>query len=357
MKIAFHLFIVSAIVFFVGCISKNSKTEVQAETNKKTNKSITFDDFKKIKGVDNVQDVPFQLSTELDSIRFFVAPHGDSAYMQVAYNMLDNYYGFEEFDDFYSMHYSIENNIANSIEVFVLKTEFTAAFDLTLKGVKLSEIRSSTYQGTDDFENKLFDKYGTITEVSEKEFIDASRNRIDEVLVKNPSVNLKNNNWTYTDRGQEHIIDQYEKKAEEDGIFYIAYIGQSKLLGLEVFQESSDLGMESYYTFYEPTSAVRLNMYSLGYPQILATRGWISYVSSNTDVGSDFVINKYIPQEKGEENILYVNFTNFKVADDKKAFWIDNETFYAEVYPHNSAPAKGKKQRAAFIKIKLKREL
>jgi hypothetical protein len=33
----------------------------------------------------------------------------------------------------------------------------------------------------------------------------------------------------------------------------------------------------------------------------------------------------------------------------KKAFWTENDTFYAEVYPLNSASAKGKK--AMFYKF------
>ena len=52
-----------------------------------------------------------------------------------------------------------------------------------------------------------------------------------------------------------------------------------------------------------------------------------------------------------------MNFTNFKIADEKKAFWAENDTFYAEVFPLNSASAKGKKQKAAFIKIQLKPNL
>jgi hypothetical protein len=35
-----------------------------------------------------------------------------------------------------------------------------------------------------------------------------------------------------------------------------------------------------------------------------------------------------------------VNFTNFKIADEKA--FLENDTFYAEVYPLNSASAKGK---------------
>jgi hypothetical protein len=191
-----------------------------------TQKAITFADFKKIKGVDNVQDVPFQLFTKLDSVQFFVTPGRDAAHMKVAYNKLDNYYGFEEFDDFYSIHYSINNNISNSIEAFVLKSEFTASFDLTLKGVDLYEIRSSTLKETKDFKNKSFSQYGTITEVSEQEFKMASSNKIDEVLVKNPQVKLKDN-WIYTENSKETVITQHKNISTEDGLLSNEYIGQS----------------------------------------------------------------------------------------------------------------------------------
>lgn len=94
-----------------------------------------------------------------------------------------------------------------------------------------------------------------------------------------------------------------------------------------------------------------------GYPQILPTKSWVTYISSNNDVGSNFVITQYLPQTKRQENLLYANFTNFKIADEKKAFWTENDTFYAEVYPLNSASSKGKKQKAAYIKIQLKAAL
>lgn len=354
MKPIYNFLLVSAVVVTTACNSQDNKSETNKVETEVARKTITFADFKKIEGVDNIQEVPFQLFTKLDSVHFYVAPSNDSAYLKVPRHNLDNYYGFEELEDFYAIHYSIENNISNSIEAYVLKSEFTAAFDLTLKGAKLNEIRSSTYKAVDDFNNKSFDKYGTIAEVSEEEFLKASKNRVDEVLVKNPDVKLKNNNWTLVDKDKEYNITPYENTSEEDGTFYNAYVGQSKFLNLEVFQESSDEAYEAYYTFYEPISAVKFNMYAVGYPQVLPARNCISWVISNSSVGSDFVISKYAPQDKGQEGLLYVNFTNFKIADDKKAFWADKNTFYAAVYPLNSAPAKGKAQKMAFVKIQVK---
>ena len=164
--------IVAAVIgMTTACNSQDKKSEAGKVEAQATRKAITFGDFKKIKGVDNIQEVPFQLFTKLDSVHFFVAPSNDSAYLKVQRHKLDNYYGFEESGDFYTIHFSIENNISNSIEAYVLKAEFTASFDLTLKGAKLDEIRSSTYKAIDDFDNKSFDKYGTIAEVSEQEFL------------------------------------------------------------------------------------------------------------------------------------------------------------------------------------------
>lgn len=357
MKISYLLYISSVLVVFVGCNPKNKTSETNKQKAEVTQKNITFADFKKIKGVDNVQDVPFQLFTKLDSVRFFVAPDKDAAHLKIAYNKLDNYYGFEEFDDFYSIHYSINNNISNSIEAFVLKSEFTAAFDLTLKGVNLYEIRSSTFKKSKDFDHKSFNKYGTITEVSEQEFKTASKNRIDEVLVKNPHIKLKDNNWVYTDNAKENVITQHENLVTEDGLLSNEYIGQSPYLQLEVFKENTVETPDIYYSFYNVKSSANFQLFTGGYPQILPKQNWISYVVSNNDTGSDFAISKYLEQGHTQEDLLYVNFTNFKIADQTKAFWADNKTFYAEVYPTNSASSNGKKQKAAFIKIQLKANL
>ncbi|WP_228379126.1 hypothetical protein [Chryseobacterium piperi] len=197
MKTSYQFLISSVLVVFVGCNQQNKMPETKKAQKEVTQKAITLADFKKIKGVDNVQDVPFQLFTKLDSVQFFVTPSKDAAHLKMAYHKLDNYYGFEEFEDFYSIHFSINNNISNSIEAFVLKSEFTAAFELTLQGVNLYEIRSSTLKESTDFKNKSFKKFGTIAEISEQEFKANSKNRIDETLVKNPNIQLQNDDWVY----------------------------------------------------------------------------------------------------------------------------------------------------------------
>ncbi|CAI9687701.1 resolvase [Elizabethkingia anophelis] len=357
MRIFNQLFITSAFIVFVGCNSKNKTSETNKMKTEVTQKAVTFADFKKIKGVDNVQDVPFQLFTKLDSVQFYVSPDKNAAHLKKANNKLDNYYGFEEFDDFYSIHFSIDNNISNSIEAFVLKSEFKAAFELTLKGVNLYEIRSSKFKESDDFKNKSFNKYGTIDEVSEQEFKTASKKRIDEALVKNPHITLKDNNWIYTENGKQEIITQHKDISTETGPLANEYIGRSSALNMEVFKENSDEVTDPYYSFFNIKNAVMFDLATSGYPQILPSKNWVSFVSSNSDVGSNFLISKYIAYTKKQENLLYVNFTNFKIGDEKKAFWADNDTFYAEVYPLNSASAKGKKQKAAYIKIRLKSNL
>lgn len=53
-------------VVFVGCNQQNTISETNKAETEVKQKTITFADFKKIKGVDNVQDVPFQLFTKLD---------------------------------------------------------------------------------------------------------------------------------------------------------------------------------------------------------------------------------------------------------------------------------------------------
>ncbi|MGX5684450.1 resolvase [Chryseobacterium cucumeris] len=350
-------FFISSLVIFAGC---NQKDKTSGTHNVKTEvkqKTVTLADFKKIQGVDNVQEVPFQLFTKLDSVQFFTAPSKDAAHLKIPYNKLDNYYGFEEFEDFYSIHYSINNNISNSIEAFVLKSEFTPAYELTLKGVDLYEIRSSTFKESSDFKNKSFKKFGTIVEISEHEFKASSKKQIGEHLTKNPNIQLQADNWVYKENGREDVITQHESISTETGPLANEYVGRSPYLNLEVFKENSDEVADSYYSFYSLKNAVMFELGTEGYPQILPSKGWVTFVSSNHDVGSNFVISRYFPQTKKQDNLLYVNFTNFKIADDKKAFWTDNNTFYAEVYPLNSASGNGKKQKTAYVKIQLKTDL
>lgn len=356
MKILYPSFIFSMAVL-AGCNPKNKTSETNQLKTEMAQKAITFADFKKIKGVDNVQEVPFQLFTRLDSVQFFTAPNKDAAHLKIAYNKLDNYYGFEEFDDFYSIHYSINNNISNSIEAFVLKSEFTAASELTLQGVNLDEIRSSMFKGAQDLKNKSFSKYGMITEVSGQEFDAAYKKRINEVLVKNPYIKLKGDNWVFTENAKEPVIIQHENVSTEDGPLLNEYIGRSPYLGLEVFREHSIDVPGTYYSFYDATSTDpmdKFRLFTAGYPQILPGKNRVSSVSVNDDTGSNFEIGEYPGESHVQETLLYVNFTTFKIADETKAFWLDDRTFYAEVYPANSASSKGKKQKTAFIRIQLK---
>ncbi|SMG31368.1 hypothetical protein SAMN05660862_2168 [Sphingobacterium psychroaquaticum] len=357
MKNVYFFFMSCFLVLSVSCnsqIKTDQTNRIETESNKKT---ITFGDFKKIKGVDNVQEVPFQLFTKLDSVRFFTAPNKDSASMKIAYGKLDNYYGFEEFEDFYSIHFSIENNISNSIEAFVLKSEFTASFDLTLKGVNLLEIRSSTYMDKTDFNNKSYAQYGTVEEVTADEYNSALKSKIDEVFTKNPNVKLKGNNWISDKNGQEQKIQQYENLVTEDGVLSYQYIGHSNFLGLEIFKEDNQHSNSSYYNFYNPEEAFAMDLFTEGYPHIVASINRISFISNNHDTGSDFLVAQYLPESKKQINQLYVNFTNFKFVDEKKGFWINHDTFYAQVYPLNSAATTGKKQKTAYIKIQVRAEL
>ncbi|MDR2236748.1 MAG: resolvase [Chryseobacterium sp.] len=355
MKILYP-FCIFSLIAFTGCSPKSKTPETHKPEAGAAQKVITFADFKKIKGVENVQDVPFELFTKLDSVQFFVAPDKNAAHLKIAYNKFDNYYGFEEFDDFYAIHYSINNVISNSIEAFVLKSEFTSASELTLQGVDLYQIRSSMLKGAQDDKNKSFSRYGTITEVSEQEFKTASQNRTDEVLVKNPKVKLKGDDWIYTENNKETVILQHENVSTEDGRLSNEYIGRSPYLHSEVFRENSVETSDVYYSFYTVGASAEFQMFTGGYPQILPGKQWISYIVSNSETGSDFGVGKYVAQTNLQEDLLYVNFTNFKIADATKAFWA-GETFYAEVYPLNSASSKGKKQKAAYLKITLKPDL
>lgn len=357
MKIVYSLVLSAVIAAMAACQPQSKNAAPKREEVNTPRKQSTFADFKKVAGVENVAEVPFQLSTTLDSIHFFVTPTADSDYLKIAYNKLHNYYGFEEFGDFYSIHYSINNNISNSIQAFVLKSEFTAAFDLSLKDVDLYLIRSSLFKEVSDLNTKSFKKYGSITEVSEREFSEASKNSIDQRIVKNPQVKLKDGNWTYVRANGEVVIIPQEIASTEDGSLYNEYIGQSPYLHLEIFKEQSVEVLDTYYSFYLVKDTANFSLYTAGYPQILTTQKWISYIASNDDVGSDFEVGQYLEHNSSLVNLLYVNFANFKIADEKQAFWADSHCFYATVYPLNSASSKGKAQKTAFVKIQLKANL
>ena len=339
------------IIAFVGCNPTSKNTENEEES---TVLPITLADFKKIKGVDNVQEVPFQLFTKLDSVRLYLAPDKEAAFIKIPYGKLDNYYGFEEFDDFYAIHYSIENNLSNSIEAFVLKSEFTASFDLSLKGLNLYEIRSSTFMDKSDFDDKSFAKYGDVEEVTANEYNAALPSKVEEVFSKNPHIKLKDNDWIYSKNGQEQRIQQYENLETEDGRLSYQYVGHSDFLNLEIFKENNLDINHSYYVFYNPEEEFSMDLFTAGYPHIIPTINRVSAISNNNDVGVDFLVAQYLPESKKQINQLYVNFTNFKFSDDKNGFWINHDTFYAEVYPTNSAAADEKKRRLSYIKIQLK---
>lgn len=343
--------------FFVACNPQNKTTEANDIEPEVIQKTITLSDFKKIKGVDNVQEVPFQLFTKLDSVYFYTAPTKDAAHMRLPYNKLDNYYGFEEFEDFYSIHFSIENNQYNSIEAFVLKSEFTASFDLTLEGLDLYQIRSSTYMDNSDYDNKSFAKYGSIEEVTADEYTLALKSKVDEVFTKNPNITLKDNNWVLQKGGQEQKIQQHKDLETEDGLLTYTYIGTSIFLGLEIFKEENQYSDDSYYTFYNPEEGFSMNLFTSGYPHIIPSINRVSSISNNNDVGCDFVIDQYLSESKKQVNQLYINFTNFKFSDEKKGFWINHDTFYTEVYALNSTAVSGKTQKVAYLKIQLKAEL
>lgn len=341
----------------MACNPQNKTSETDKVKAEVTQKTITLTNFKKIKGVDNMQEVPFQLFTKLDSVHFYTAPNKDAAQLKVPYNKLDNYYGFEEFDDFYSIHFSIENNLSNSIEAFVLKSEFTASFDLTLKGVDLYQIRSSTYMDTPDYDNKSFATYGTIEEIVAVEYKTASKSKVEEGIIKNPNVKLKENNWVLQKDGQERKIQQHKDLETEDGLLSFEYIGASNYLGLEIFKEENLYFENSYYNFYNPEDEFSMDLFTSGYPHIIPAINRISSISNNNDVGCDFLVAQYLPESKDLINQLYINFTNFKFGDEKKGFWINHDTFYAEVYPLNSVSVNGKTQKVAYLKIQLKSDL
>lgn len=74
-------FFISSLVIFAGCNQKDKTSETHNIKTEVKQKTVTFADFKKIQGVDNVQEVPFQLFTKLDSVQFFTAPSKDAAHL------------------------------------------------------------------------------------------------------------------------------------------------------------------------------------------------------------------------------------------------------------------------------------
>ncbi len=61
------------------------------------------------------------------------------------------------------------------------------------------------------------------------------KKRIDEALVKNPHITLKDNNWIYTENDKQEIITQHKDISTETGPLANEYIGRSSALNMEVF--------------------------------------------------------------------------------------------------------------------------
>lgn len=340
------LLLLGVTLCLIACKKEETKTELIQNDSVSFSNKITFKDFKKIKGVANVNDVPFTLHTDLDSVHFFVSPDLNAANLKVLNDKFDNHYGFEEKDDFYSIHYSIGGVLDNSIEVFVLKTEFVKASDLMFKGENLNEIRSSDYQSKNDIENKSFAKFGNVTEITEAEYKKAQHLKTTESFVKNADMKLDGAFWTNPKTGfkKAKIVES------EEGEITYDYIGFSKSFGSELFLE--DYMSDQFYIFYNSETAEPMKRVSSFFPHILSTSPFILELVNNFDVGSDLIVKQFDKEAKTIHDILYVNFTNFKIANSKEVFWTDKNTIYAEVFPINSKEEQGR-QHKSYVKIVL----
>lgn len=320
-------------------------------------KKLTFEDFKSIKGVASVQDVPFFVYSKLDSLHFFAQPDKHAASMKVKNEVLNNYYGFKELEDFYLLHFSVENNLSQSKAVYVLKSEFTAAYKLTLAGVNLQEIRSSTLHGVDDFEIKSFTKFGHIEEISAEAFAMASKHKITYNFQKNPALKFDGKAWSKDSPKSSGFRILQKEDIYEEGVVTRQYSGSFPPLNAEIFLEKLAHDQYVNYSFYDMEQR-DIVFYATGFPHVHSAKQWISYIQNNSDVGSDFCIKEYTGKSLQERPLLYVNFTNFKIKDSGvKAFWTDDYTFYVEVFHINARPSLEGKQQTAYLKISLKKEL
>lgn len=287
------------------------------------NHKAEISDFKETQQVENISDVPFIVYTKTDSVSFYTEPKADAKVLKIKNDKLNHYYGFKDLNDFFEIHYTIAYQPNKTITAYVSKKEFTKDSQLSVEGSDLNQIRSSTVKGTDDFNTKTSKTYAVVSMIDGAAYVQAKSKSLNEKISANPEVHFNGKTWSL------NFLKISKKEVDEEAEYSNRYIGFSPVTQREFFLGTNSYNNDRYYTAYRSSKQDDGTVF-LGYPAISTTQKLIACMSSNNDVGSDFTLTRYNPETDGFENLLYINFTNFKVNDPQSLIWITSNILYVK---------------------------
>jgi len=268
-----------AFVLLSSCTKKETETvdrttdSLQVKTKIKAN----IADFKTTQDVDDASLVPFNLYSKKDSVLLFTEPREDAPALKIVNDKFNHYYGFKDIDGFFEMHYQLENNPRRTVLAYVLKSEFTKDSQLSLQGVNLNEMRGSTKNSTDNFTDKNFSIYGTVSLIDQETYQKAkAKNEKPHV---NPAVQFDGKAWTL-----QNMKILKDETLEEEQI-YNEYIGNLPTTELELFLQGDSYSNLKHFMAYHPSKKEEDGIYFLGMPAYLASEHLIAAVGNNSDVG------------------------------------------------------------------------
>lgn len=342
------IIILSASVI-LGIFSCKKSENVLPNNNPSQNKNnvpekAKVEDFAVTDEVDDINKVPFVVYSDRDSVTFYTAPKAEAKQMKIKNSKLSNFYGFRDLDGFFELHYLIQHQPNKTIIAYVSKNDFVKDSQLSLKNNNLNEIRSSTVNGVDDFQNKSFEKFGKVSQIDEKTYHQAKS--LNEKITPNPNMHFDGKAWQIGNL-------RVEKTArDEEAEYYHQYTGYTMGIRQEIFMEEDSYSDSKNYTGYAIDSKNE-GFYYLGYPAINTTTNTVACVGKNQDVGSDFSLSMYNPNNGEMENKLYVNFTGFSISDSRSLIWVDGKTLYFKAN-HTNTNTRDPKHIVEYLKIELK---
>ncbi|MDR2236683.1 MAG: hypothetical protein LBE92_11205 [Chryseobacterium sp.] len=302
-------------------------------------------DFKEAQQVDNINDVPFVLYSKTDSVSFYTEPKADARVLKIKNDKLNHYYGFKDLKDFFEIHYTIAYQPNRTITVYVSKKEFTKDSQLSLQGTDLNEIRSSTVKGVDDFKTKNSVHYATVSIIDEAAYGQVQGKSLNEKITPNPNVHFDGNAWSL------NFLKISKKEVDEEAEYSNQYIGYSPVTQREFFVGENSYNSDRYYTAYRSSKQDEGTTF-LGYPAVNTMLKVVASIAPNQDVGSDFTLSRYNPQTDRFENLLYINFTNFKAADSQSLIWVTSKILYFKAH-HLNTNTTDPDHKTEYLKIEL----
>lgn len=310
----------------------------------------TISDFKTAADVDSVLDVPFSVYSKKDSVSLYVNPDLSSKYFKIENNKLNNYYGFDELDDFFVIHYQLQNDPRKTVVAYVSKKEFEKDSQLSLATVDINQIRSSAKNDVDDFKTKSFTKFGKVSLITKNVYLQG-KNNISKGLIKpNPKMKFDGVSWRMDSYDEPFVVMKHTQNSESD--FENEYVGFCARINREIFVEKDNLNKNSYYVGFDVYDRSKETVYFNGFPTLLPTERKVATINTSSDVGSDFSIISYSSEQNDFTNDLYVNFTNFKIVDSKTLFWVDKNVLYFQAV-HTNTNTSGIDYKIEYLKIEL----